>query len=341
MRIKTLTQYRNIWMGVAILWIVLFHLPHHEPYSLLEYLVLPGYGGVDIFLFASGLGCYAAYHRKPDPIAFISRRASKILPTFLTFMAFWLAYKLRFSNLTIHAALGNLFFVQGIVNLNPSFNWYPSAMLVFYLLTPYFFAAINHIRNKKQFLLLFLLVFSFTLSFWNNETLIILASRFPIFFLGMYLGRMNQSDLSLNRFHFMLLGFSFILGWVLLFYFAACHTYNMWIHGLAWYPFILIAPGMCSGISLLCNALQSRRIGSLIVRVFSFIGQHTFEIYLIHIFLFDIYLNNLIPAGIFPDRRLGWLCCLLLIIPCSFALHGLTALASRLYQHFRSFRQAI
>lgn len=339
MRIKSLTQYRSVWMSVAILWIVLFHLPHPAPYSVFDFVALPGYCGVDIFVFASGLGCYSAYCRTPDPIAFMSRRSSKILPMFLTFMAVWLPYKLYFNDLTLNVALANLFSVQSLVNPNLGFNWYLSAMWIFYLLTPYFFAIVNKIRNKTQFFFVFLLVFAFTLSFWKDDALIILASRFPIFFLGMCLGHINNIDLSLNRVHAFFLGVFFVLGWILLFYFSARHLSDMWIHGLAWYPFILVTPGLCAGISYLCKIIHPTRIGSLIIRLFSFIGQHTFEIYLIHIFLFDIYLNNLIPSGVLPDRRLYWLFCLLLIIPCCFILHGLTALVILFQRRVRNLQR--
>lgn len=53
---KKLTQYRNIWIALAILWVVFFHSELKYDSSLLNYIKLIGYGGVDIFVFASGLG---------------------------------------------------------------------------------------------------------------------------------------------------------------------------------------------------------------------------------------------------------------------------------------------
>ena len=56
---RNLTKYRNVWMALAALWILYYHvsLPTFGC-ALLHTAKNYGYGGVDIFVFASGLGCY-------------------------------------------------------------------------------------------------------------------------------------------------------------------------------------------------------------------------------------------------------------------------------------------
>lgn len=52
-----------------------------------------GYGGVDIFLFASGLGNFYSYTKDNSPVDFILRRIVRLAPVYLLFMAVWLPYK--------------------------------------------------------------------------------------------------------------------------------------------------------------------------------------------------------------------------------------------------------
>lgn len=84
--IVSILQYRNVWMGLAILWIVFFH-------SGLEILVLhfvkmSGYGGVDIFVFSSGIGCFYSLDKDQDAERFMIRRIKKSfqLITFFVFL---------------------------------------------------------------------------------------------------------------------------------------------------------------------------------------------------------------------------------------------------------------
>lgn len=48
MRVQEVGKYRSAWMGVAILWVVLFHMEVTLPWIHLQSLFKMGYGGVDI-----------------------------------------------------------------------------------------------------------------------------------------------------------------------------------------------------------------------------------------------------------------------------------------------------
>ena len=77
MTLKEAIKYRKIWMGFAILWIVFFHFGYKlpDPFSVIQ---SSGYSGVDIFFFASGIGCYLSYSRDKNAAAFLKRRFIKI-----------------------------------------------------------------------------------------------------------------------------------------------------------------------------------------------------------------------------------------------------------------------
>lgn len=59
---KIISTYRTQLMGVAMLWVVLFHATFsiNNP---LQGVKAIGYGGVDIFLMLSGMGLYFSYKK--------------------------------------------------------------------------------------------------------------------------------------------------------------------------------------------------------------------------------------------------------------------------------------
>lgn len=87
-KIKDICSYRNLWMGIAIVWVMLFHSSLLVAYPM-DFLKNIGYGGVDIFFFASGIGCYYSFDKDKDAFGFITRRAKRILPTYFMFIIPW------------------------------------------------------------------------------------------------------------------------------------------------------------------------------------------------------------------------------------------------------------
>jgi len=124
-------------MALAILLILLYHNKGALPEGLLKQAAGLCYVGVDIFFFASGVGCFFSYLRERDPAAFLRRRAERILPVYLPFILVWLVIEAAGGGLTLPAALANLFGVQGFLAGTPAFNWYVSGMWLSYLLTPW------------------------------------------------------------------------------------------------------------------------------------------------------------------------------------------------------------
>lgn len=100
-------KYRTVWMGMAIVWVILFHSGLKMP--TLQFVKASGYGGVDIFIFASGIGCFTSLFRNPDYFGFMHRRMEKILPTYYVFLFGWLLYEGVSSRITFQQILGNIF----------------------------------------------------------------------------------------------------------------------------------------------------------------------------------------------------------------------------------------
>ena len=75
-----LSKYRTELMGIAILWVMFFHLSIDINNRILNLIKTIGYGGVDIFLMISGLGLYYAYKKNNNIKLFYKRRLLRLLP---------------------------------------------------------------------------------------------------------------------------------------------------------------------------------------------------------------------------------------------------------------------
>ena len=82
-----LSKYRSELMGLAALWVMLFHaFQLNIGFAPLRLLKSFGYAGVDIFVLLSGMGlCMSFVKRDGEPLrTYFLRRAGRILP------AYWL-----------------------------------------------------------------------------------------------------------------------------------------------------------------------------------------------------------------------------------------------------------
>ena len=321
-----LSECRGILMGIAILLIVFFHVVIDNPFinSIREYC----YGGVDIFLFVSGLGCFYSLSKNDNGFQFIKRRLSKLLPMLWIFLIIWWLSRLILNYpIPPIALLGNFLMIQDYANSEFSFNWYLSAILLFYLLAPLLYQTLK--RNKPSAIIVtLLLTVILSIPFFENDSLIVIMSRLPIFYIGMIFGKICKQRKTIHAKHLILLSISAVLG-LLIRDLAYVHLKGcLWSYGLHWYPFILIVPAFCIWISILCEKIKNSFVYKL-SRPLNFLGKHTFEIYLCHILLFNSY-QLLIADGKIAQSNLHMLICILLIAPCSILLYLSTKIVLRI-----------
>lgn len=286
MTLKEVIKYRKIWMGFAILWVIFFHFGYKPPDPLAA-LQSSGYSGVDIFFFASGIGCYLSYSRDKNAAAFIKRRFIRIMPTYFVFIVIWCTYKVITDGMDFTTVLGNIFCVQDLTGKDGSFNWYFGAMWIFYLLTPYFVAVADKIKKPAGCVPFCLLLVLFSFPFWNVKALIIIVTRLPVYFLGMYLAKRSQVSDDKISLKFMLI--ATVLSIISMAAFIVCYFKlhdELWNYGLWWYPFIITAPTICLYLSFISKQLEKKSVGQKILKAFSFIGNYTFELFLVHVFVF-------------------------------------------------------
>lgn len=291
---KTIIRHRAVWMGAAMIWIVVYHLPLWGAGAVVEFFRKLGYGGVDICLFASGVGCYYSLNKDPDPGRFMSRRLWRLGPVYLIFLLFWLPWQYTKGLTTVPNVIGNLFGIQYLTDLGNGFNWYISAVLGFYLLAPFFKSAIDASAFRGRAVLLMLLLVM-TIPFWMSGTYIIIVTRIPVFYLGMLFGAASCEERRISPLELIFGLVLLVLGLIVLQLGYLHIPDKMWAYGVYWYPFVWIAPMVCVLLSLFMDKLERLPGGKMVVRFLSWVGELSFEIYLIHIPMVEL-LNAFIAA---------------------------------------------
>lgn len=282
MRFQTLFKYRKNMMAAAIVMILLYHTKGAWPEIALKKAAAYFYGGVDVFFFCSGVGCFFSYLGDCDPASFLKRRAARVLPVYLPFILVWIALHVIDGSITLSSALANLFGVHGFTGIKPVFNWYVSGMWLSYLLAPWLapLAVRCNTRTKAAGALLVLLLFS--AAFWGDTELVIIMTRLPVFFVGMLFAAESRRREALTKTELMLLICAVPIGALLLWETPRFAADVVWNYGLAWYPLLLIAPGLCVLIAAASEGLSRFKAGQTVNRAVAFLGDLTFEIYLVH-----------------------------------------------------------
>lgn len=316
-----LLRQRNLWLGLAMLWIMLGHSGFSFGGSLFLRLKQWGYGGVDICLFASGAGCCLSLEKDGDLLRFQKRRLLRLAPVYLCFIIPWILWRMWLGDFPATAVLGNLLGIQHLTDLGNSFNWYISGLIVMYLLAPYLKQLADRSNGWQQlWVIVGLLLLS--VPFWGGYTYIIIVSRIPVFYLGILLGKACREEKTLTGRQ--LLGWILVavLGIFLLEALSRRYPETMWIHGLYWYPFLLITPGLCFGVSAAADFLERWRICRLLCCGLGFVGKYSFEVYLAHLTLFEELHNWLPTLSISLSWNQLWLCSLPVVAVLAWLLHA-------------------
>lgn len=290
-KLSDLMKYRSVWMGFAILWTIIYHSSIPLYFKSLSIIQSFGYGGADIFIFASGIGCYFSLSHNSVK-QFFKNRITKIYPTWVTFIFIYflfisLSTRYPFS---IKEILGNLFFTAYLDQQKYNFNWYIHGLIFFYSVAVCIF---DIIKTSKKPTALIIIIISLFISFsvWDNTTLIIIAARIPLFIVGMLFTKYAKENASVSIIKLTIFAFGCLsLGILILYIFNLFFDSYLWCYGLYWYPFILIAPSLCLLISILCKSFESLTIHP-IKYILEELGNSSFSIYLWHAF----YLIYLMP----------------------------------------------
>ena len=324
--IAGVSQYRSPLMGFAILWIIVYHFYLViQPIDQSVFPVRIGYGGVDIFLLLSGLGLYYSYTMGGVSLKrFYHKRLIRVLP------AFWIVvvvYDIITHNIGI-ATLCRMSTLGLWLPFIPYSYWYISAILVFYLFFPlymHFYVKYNEKCLIIAFVVGVVLTSLYTImnhsDTYRNEVVFFL-SRIPVFFTGVSFGRLSIENRRVSTKQMLLLAVGAIMAFVFLYYlYFIQYSYNRYFinnTALDNYPFIIIAPFICLFLPGLFH------FSSLSIRIMSFWGGISLELYLIHLKVIYLF-KDLLRADIAVES----LCFLLIyIVVCVILAYGLNRLVS-------------
>lgn len=319
MKLKELSKYRNFWLGCAMIAIVWYHFKLDLPIGPLRRFKDIGYGGVDICLLASGIGCYFSLKNDGNLAHFFKKRFFRLMPTYWVFILCWIAFRLICDPIPLWAALGNFLGIQYLSTMGMQFNWYISGIIVFYLLSPLLIKLVDMGKSLWLQLALTALVFLATRLFWGNDTYIIIASRLPVFYLGMVFGRLCMEDREIKALNIGLLAALSVAGLLMALIIVSRFEALAWSMGLGWYPFLLVAPGACIILTLLARLLERVNVGRAVLRAVNKLGDYSFELYLVHLGLFDVIMYA-INQHDFPGGNLTWIAALFVTAALCFLL---------------------
>lgn len=311
--LQLVLKYKEEIMGLATLWVMLYHSDVQTGIGVINGIKQTGYGGVDIFIFVSGMGIYYSL-KKNDLKKYALNRMWRIYPTYIPLV---IVYMLVFGpeTLQINHILGNLTGLGFAFSLDNQPYWYVSLIIILYILAPYLYAFITSESKRPVLRCILLLAGTGVVSLvWLNRYEMLAAARLPIFVLGMiatyYLDR-GECPKVKNGYLLVASVIMLAVGSIIIYITHKDFPNMLWDKGLHWYPFLLFAPAASVLLAYVLGRIASCK-GFAFLRLpgkcLTLIGRASWEIYLVHVpvFLWFVY------SGV-KLSNIKWL---LLFIPC-------------------------
>lgn len=278
-----ISRYRKPLMGMAIIFVMLFHCHMNRTYFMCSVKNM-GNMGVDIFMFLSGIGLWFSWSRNPSFTYFYSRRIWRIYPEYFV-MACLLYIPDYFQPAPLHSHdVAELIF-NICINLcfwtrGDNAYWFIPAIMALYVIAPFY---MNMIRRHEicRWMPVVFILFSFLLQYnmplhqaFNH--LEIFISRIPIFLIGLNCGQavLEKRQLRPSSFYLVLIIFVVSFSVCLNFAMRSLGSYPMFLMRMAYIPLSL------STVFLLCKLFSVTP--PCLVSVATFVGGVSLEAYLLH-----------------------------------------------------------
>ena len=315
-----ISRYRGELMGLAMLFVMLFHVAMPKSYAMYG-LVRCGNVGVDMFLLLSGIGLWYAWSKRPRLIDFYWRRYIRIYPAWLLMAClFYIPNFMETQGSGYSPSMGhliaNIAFNWSFWRIDDLTFWFIPAIMMLYTFAPAYMWLIERHPEYRWMPILFM-VLAVMVQYYppvhhSVGHLEIFFSRIPIFLIGINMG---QSIREGRRYE----GSS--LGFVLLLFALSAYTCITLEDGLRGrFPLFMermVYIPLSITLMLLCCQML-RRLPRQVDMVFAFVGVVSLEIYLIHV-------NYILPL-IKPLHWGFWgtsLSMIALSVPAAWLLHQL------------------
>lgn len=288
-----INKYRKELMGIAILWITLYHCLA-DPVKAAGVPVLGtvlgrGWLGVEMFLFLSGIGLYFSMSKNADAKQFWLRRCRKVvIPWLILSLPYWIVKTLILDKMRVRALLlnwcGVSFWLFGVKSV-----WYIAFIVVLYAFYPLIF----RLQKKNRSIITGLIAGAFVLNIimlltvpdYYAKTELAFA-RIPVFLLGSLTGELMQQQENRRRIKGCYC--CYLAGMLLLYAVGTLSAeYGMNLMNTSAAAMLSrlggqgIALPVTAGFCLLFERLNMPHFR----RAAAFFGGFTLELYLLHVFL--------------------------------------------------------
>lgn len=299
-----ISKNRTLIMGFAMISVMLYHQHFFWSNPFVDFCHYFGYWGVEIFLFLSGFGVVHSL-KKNDLTTYYKNRAKRlVLPCVFVGSIKFVLLHLGFDEVT------NSNPILQITNLS---LWYIYAIVVYYAFAPMMMKMIN---RYGKFFLIATCVFSVGCSFipfskspyYLIEYLGWIFYRLPVFVFGMFL---VDHSIKLDLKKILFCGLALLLVCMLLRIKMIKYHWHLYGFNIL---LMLATPTMCLIGGMLLNNICT--IKMRLIKIFSWFGTSSLELYLWHEFVFE----NILKKDYFVSFNIGMKCIFSLIIVIFFVL---------------------
>lgn len=281
MSYQMISKYRKYIMGVAALLIIICHnnlVVNLQPWEMMLGFIRHFFQiGVDVFLLVSGMGGVFSYVKcNLNTGRFLHKRFMRIIPTYVVAIGLWGL----FSILVGWGIESDFFWEYSIISfyINGSGSeWYVSAILLLYLLFPFFYKVLQKNRRLYISMGVAVIILSFVLSFVCrtsnfNEIFVV---RIPIYMMGILIGdKLIKKEDKTHNTKLVLCEFWGCVLLILLNYIF--NDYNRW-----WVTRMLFMPTAVTFSLILGWRMECKKVSKLKKLVTSY-GSYTLENYLVN-----------------------------------------------------------
>lgn len=288
---QRISKYKSHLMGIAILIVVYGHTLYYKSglqnYEDLHFTIWYTLGSVEMFMFVSGFGIFQSLRKNQNAADFYKKRLVRLFPAYLPVMILWVAYRMLQNRMGVVDAIGNLTALGWWAGLSNQFNWYVPAILVLYLLSPLFYHCLTKMKHPW---LIVVALFAVVVAMWQGS-LLMAVTRFPTYYLGMYFGMRYAEKKAPTKKMIIIWTVVGLIAMALVPYFFIYRQETLWYYGAYWIPFFFSTPACMFGVTKLLAWMESRPLTNRVNRLIAFLGNRSFEIYLVHLAFFFVMLD--------------------------------------------------
>ena len=288
--LENISIYRTELMGLSILWIMFYHSGIYIPefFLPLKYIKAIGYAGVDIFFLLSGVSLTFSISKDNSLMNFYWKRMIRIIPTYWICLLVMLPLNyMENSVIDVHMFLLSLFGLDFLV-LGKLETWFIPSIILCYTMFPALYSlALKHGYGRVLLAFSLIAIFASLMLVGSPvHRLLIFTTRIPVFIFGIYIGFLliNKQKSILNNLY---LNSTILFLSIAILFFVLLKTNSSfrWHTGLWWYPTIIMAFPFTILTSVIFSKIKHT---SILIKLLRSFGRYSLEIYLIHLFVFQL-----------------------------------------------------